>query len=54
MNNIKKFKFRPLKKSDLPCLFAWLSLPHVAQWWREVRDYKSVADKYGRWINRSI
>jgi aminoglycoside 6'-N-acetyltransferase len=27
------YDFRPLTKSDLPRIAAWLALPHVARWW---------------------
>jgi adenylate kinase family enzyme/ribosomal protein S18 acetylase RimI-like enzyme len=46
---IKKFMnfiFKPLKETDLPLLFAWLSVPHVAAWWRESRDWQTFAEKY--------
>ena len=44
------FNFKSLATSDLPLLFEWLALPHVAQWWREIKDYKKFAEKYGQWI----
>ena len=44
------FTFKPLTESDLPLLFEWLALPHVAEWWRETRDYKKFANKYRKWI----
>lgn len=33
MTNIK-FKFIPLKESDLPLLTDWLNRPHLQKWWR--------------------
>ena len=45
------FQFRLLRKNDLPLLFEWLALPHVAEWWRESRNYKIFSDKYISWIN---
>lgn len=44
------FIFKPLQKTDLPLLFEWLSLPHVAEWWRETKDYESFAKKYKNYI----
>lgn len=45
-----KFNFKPLKKSDLPQLFQWLSLPHVVAWWREQKDWNVFEKKYGHYI----
>ena len=38
--------FRPLRISDLPLLQAWLSLPHVDEWWHEPLDLAGVRAKY--------
>ena len=29
-----KFRFNPLRESDLPMLYEWLKRPHIAEWWR--------------------
>ena len=42
----KTFDFKPTQKNDLPLLFEWLELPHVAQWWRESRDWETFSTKY--------
>jgi aminoglycoside 6'-N-acetyltransferase len=44
------FQFKLLQKSDLLILFDWLGLPHVAEWWRESRDYKIFYAKYSKKI----
>ena len=44
------FTFKPFKEEDVPLLFKWLALPHVAEWWRETRDYKKFIIKYLRKI----
>jgi aminoglycoside 6'-N-acetyltransferase len=38
--------FKDLKKSDLQRVFEWLALPHIAQWWRESRDFVIFSTKY--------
>jgi len=43
---INEFSFQPLKKTDLPLLFDWLALPHIAEWWRESRDWEIFSKKY--------
>ncbi len=45
------FIFKSLEESDLPLIFQWLSLPHVAQWWRESKDWDIFAKKYRSWIS---
>ena len=42
------FTFKKLEEADLQMLFRWLSLPHVAQWWRETSDY--LGKGYGQTI----
>jgi len=42
----KVFVFRPLQEKDLTLLFEWLGLPHVAEWWRESRDWEILKAKY--------
>jgi RimJ/RimL family protein N-acetyltransferase len=34
--------FRPLARSDLPMLHAWLCRPHVAEWWPPPDSYEEV------------
>jgi aminoglycoside 6'-N-acetyltransferase len=46
-----KFAFTSFQESDIPLLFKWLSLPHVSEWWRELKDYKKLHEKYVKWIN---
>ncbi|MGA9530334.1 MAG: acetyltransferase [Candidatus Babeliales bacterium] len=41
-----RFHFQVFKAEDLPLLFEWLGLPHVSDWWRESRDYKTFHAKY--------
>jgi len=42
------FTFQQFQKKDIPLLFKWLALPHVAEWWRETRDYKKFETKYSK------
>jgi aminoglycoside 6'-N-acetyltransferase len=44
------FKFKPLEILNFPLIFEWLSIPHVAQWWRESKDWEEFSDKYTKWI----
>ena len=38
---------RPLGRGDLPRLGDWLRQPHVARWWRDPSDLRSLEEKYG-------
>ena len=49
-NHMITLDFKPLQETDLPLLFSWLALPHVATWWRETRDYEKFAAKYREYI----
>src|SRR3954471_893495 len=41
-------KFRPLASDDFPLLLAWLSRPHVKEWWETGEDtLEVVAQNYG-------
>jgi RimJ/RimL family protein N-acetyltransferase len=39
--------FRPLADADLPLLHAWLTRPHVAEWWAPTPTLAELADEYG-------
>ncbi len=41
-----KIRFRPLLRQDLPLLGSWLAAPHVARWWQEPSDHRSVETNY--------
>lgn len=45
--------FRRLGQSDLSLLAAWISRPHVQEWWREPSDLSSVEEKYGPCVQGS-
>jgi aminoglycoside 6'-N-acetyltransferase len=45
--------FRELGRSDFPLLQKWLAAPHVAVWWNERFDLKSLEAKYGPAIDRN-
>jgi RimJ/RimL family protein N-acetyltransferase len=48
LNKCVTFKFRPLASDDFPLLFAWLSRPHVREWWDTGEDtLEVVAQNYG-------
>jgi aminoglycoside 6'-N-acetyltransferase len=38
--------FRPLARDDFPVLSAWLSRPHVQQWWPEAFDAGAIEERY--------
>lgn len=40
--------FRPLERSDLPALKAWLEREHVSLWWREPIEYELSHELEGR------
>ena len=42
--------FRPLDRSDLPALKAWLEREHVSLWWREPIEYELSHDPEGRFV----
>jgi aminoglycoside 6'-N-acetyltransferase len=42
-----RLSFRSLKRADLALLSSWLRRPHVARWWREPSDLRSIEDRYG-------
>jgi aminoglycoside 6'-N-acetyltransferase len=44
---LDRFRFAPLRSSDLPDLAVWLAQPHVSRWWREPSDLVSVEQNYG-------
>jgi RimJ/RimL family protein N-acetyltransferase len=39
--------FRPLTPGDLPLFHAWLSRPHVAEWWGEIPSLAELEREYG-------
>jgi aminoglycoside 6'-N-acetyltransferase len=46
--------FRDLDRGDFPELLAWLSTPHVSEWWGEPpQDITAVDDRYGPCIDRT-
>jgi RimJ/RimL family protein N-acetyltransferase len=38
--------FRPLAEADLGLLHAWLSRPHVTEWWGPAPSFDEVRDEY--------
>lgn len=42
--------FRPLDRSDLPKLKAWLEREHVSLWWREPIEYELSHELEGRYV----
>jgi aminoglycoside 6'-N-acetyltransferase len=47
-----RFSFRSLERADLSLLSSWLRRPHVARWWREPSDLRSIEERYGPAIDR--
>ena len=46
-------QFESLRGSDLPMIAAWLSRPHVEQWWAEPSDLASIEENYRPLIDGS-
>lgn len=46
-----KFKFVPLKESDIPLLHEWLNRKHVADRWDGPQSIEEVGGRYGLLIN---
>jgi hypothetical protein len=42
-----EFRFRPLRRADLPLVHDWINRPHVAEWWDDQRDLASVLRTFG-------
>ena len=40
------FTFRALTEADLPLLHAWLSCPHVTEWWEPTPSFEQVREDY--------
>lgn len=49
----QSISFRPLERSGYPHLQKWLAAPHVAIWWNESFDPRSLEAKYGPGIDGS-
>jgi aminoglycoside 6'-N-acetyltransferase len=45
--------FRPLGRDDFPTLSAWLSRPHVQEWWREEFAAGALEARYGPVVDRT-
>jgi RimJ/RimL family protein N-acetyltransferase len=41
-----KFRFNPLRESDLPMLYEWLQRPHIAEWWCPTPSVDELRDDY--------
>ncbi|MBM3926093.1 MAG: acetyltransferase [SAR202 cluster bacterium] len=41
-----QISFRPISRQDFPLLVKWLAAPHVAEWWDDPEDLKSVETMY--------
>ena len=47
MSNDPTLRFRALERGDFAMLASWLEQPHVARWWRDPSDARSVEARYG-------
>jgi aminoglycoside 6'-N-acetyltransferase len=43
--------FRPLRRADFPVLASWLSMPHVAEFWRDESTPEAVEAAYGPMVD---
>jgi RimJ/RimL family protein N-acetyltransferase len=43
---ISSITFRPLAEADLPLFHAWLTRPHVAEWWQPTPSLEEVRADY--------
>lgn len=46
MTRAPRFGFRPLEEEDLPLIRAWLSRPHLLEWWGPEPNVEEVREKY--------